>query len=218
MRRFFPGLFTPRTFPERIKTTQELNAELSQLIRDWDPAQGEDALMQQVGTLIGSGANALNEALVAAARKGFCKVAKGLVQEGADVNRVGECADTVLFDAIRAHNAPMVRTLVAAGADVNALKNGTPVLLWAMDYLYQNYMAPESEDLTEIGEILINHPTINPDTLSFPQTLNSAIRYEYSAGVARAIIARSATLANKAEIRQEALFQAIEFNNLNVVN
>ena len=143
-----------------------------QLIRDWDPTQGEDLLMPQVGDLISSGANALNSALVAAARKGFCKVAKGLVQEGADVNHIGEYGDTALFDAIRAHNVSMVRTLVAAGADVNTLKNGTPVLLWAMDYLYQNYMAPESEDLTEIGEILINHPSINPDTLSFPQTLN----------------------------------------------
>ena len=139
------------------------------------------------------------------------------MQEGADVNHIGEYGDTALFDAIRAHNVSMVRTLVAAGADVNTLKNGTPVLLWAMDYLYQNYMAPESEDLTEIGEILINHPSINPDTLSFPQTLNSAIRYEYSAGVARAIIARSATLSNKDEILTRALLQAIEFDNLNVV-
>ena len=53
MRRFFSKFLTPRTFPERIKTPQELNAELLQLIRDWDPTQGEDLLMPQVGDLMG---------------------------------------------------------------------------------------------------------------------------------------------------------------------
>jgi uncharacterized protein len=73
-------------------------------------------------------AERLGERAVEASRKGASEEVLALVRQGADPN-----AGTLLADAIRRHERPLVEALLAAGADPNRHESGDdPALLWAV--------------------------------------------------------------------------------------